>query len=394
MNLHEHQAKTLLRDYGLPIPQGGVAATPEEGAALAQVLGGERWAVKAQIHAGQRKQAGGIRFAESREAVSAAAGDLLGRTLVTGQTGRAGLLVKEVYVERAVEVEQEIYVAALVDRRAGRVTLVASPSGGEDVEASLAREEGLLRLAPEAGLTPSPAHFEALAGDLGLSGELAAQAAKLFDGLWRAFIETDASLIELNPLAVTRNGELAVLDVKMVLDDNALFRHPKLEALRDEEEADPQEREANRFEMNYVKLDGDIGLMVSGAGLCLATIDLIKKRGGEPANFMDIRPVASSAQIAEGMRILLRSPQVKVILVVAMGGGILRCDAIAEGVGEAFRSAERSLPIVFRGAGTAKEVGEMTLRNQGVPAAIVDDLGEAVDEALRLAQTPAKTGAA
>ena len=356
MNLHEHQAKTLLRDYGLPVPQGGVAATPEEGAALAQVLGGERWTVKAQIHAGQRKQAGGIRFAESREAVSAAAGDLLGKALVTGQTGRAGLLVKEVYVERTVEVEQEIYVAALVDRRAGRVTLVASPSGGEGVEASLARDEGLLRLAPEAGLAPRPAHFEALAGDLGLSGELAAQAAKLFDGLWRAFIETDASLIELNPLAVTRTGELAVLDVKMVLDDNALFRHPKLEALRDEEEADPQEREANRF--------GDelrqAGRRHRPNGLGRRLVpgdhrpDQEARRASRPTSWTSGQSPAA-AQIAEGMRILLRSPQVKVILVVAMGGGILRCDAIAEGVGEAFRSAERSLPIVFRGAGTAKE---------------------------------------
>ncbi len=387
MNLHEHQAKTLLRDYGLPVPQGGLATTPEEASALAQVLGGRSWAVKAQIHAGRRKQAGGVRFAEAREAVGEAARELLGRPLVTGQTGREGLLVKSVYVEKAAEVEREIYLAALVDRAAGRLTLIASPTGGEDVEAGLARAETLVQLSPEAGMAPETAHFAAMAEALGLSGDTAEAAVRVFAGVWKAFLELDASLIELNPLAVTKDGELAVLDVKMVLDDNALFRHPQLEALRDEDESDPQEREAHRFEMNYVRLDGDIGLMVTGAGLCLATIDMIKRRGGEPANFMDVRPVASGPQIAEGLGILLRSPRVRVILVNAMGGGILRCDTLAEGVAEAYRTSARKLPIVFRGAGTAKELGEMTLRNQGVPAAVFDDLGEAVDEALRLAKT-------
>ena len=389
MNLHEHQAKTLLRDYDLPIPKGGVATTPEEAAALAQVLGGKRWAVKAQIHAGQRKQAGGVRFAESREAVAAAARELLGQSLVTGQTGRAGLLVKSVYVEAAAQVEKEIYVAALVDRTAGRLTLVASPSGGEGVEASLAESENLVRLPAEAGMAPAPEHFAAMAGRLGLGADLADKAADVLSGIWRAFLDHDAALIELNPLAVTAEGDLAVLDAKMVLDDNALFRHPDLEALRDEDETDPQEREANRFELNYVKLDGDIGLMVTGAGLCLATIDLIKRRRGDPANFMDVRPVASGAQIAEGLRILLRAPQVKVVLVNTLGGGILRCDTMAEGVAEAYQTAERRLPIVFRAAGTAKEIAELTLRNQGIPAAIFDDMGEAVEEAVRLAKAGA-----
>ncbi|MDJ0943203.1 MAG: ADP-forming succinate--CoA ligase subunit beta [Kiloniellales bacterium] len=386
MNLHEHQAKSLLRDYGLPSPQGGVATTPEEASALAQVLGGRSWAVKAQIHAGRRKQAGGVRFAESRETVAEAARELLGRPLVTGQTGREGLLVTSVYVEKAVEIEREIYLAALVDRAAGCLTLIASPTGGEDVEAGLAAAEGLVRLSSDAGMDPEHTDFAAMAAGLGLAGEAAKAAAGVFAAVWKAFLAFDASLIELNPLAVTKSGELAVLDVKMVLDDNALFRHPELEALRDEDESDPQEREAHRFEMNYVRLDGDIGLMVTGAGLCLATIDMIKRRGGEPANFMDVRPVASGAQIAEGLGILLRSPRVRVILVNAMGGGILRCDTLAEGVAEAYRTSARKLPIVFRGAGTAKELGEMTLRNQGVPAAVFDDLGEAVDEALRLAQ--------
>ncbi len=387
MNLHEHQAKTLLRDYGLPVPQGGLATTPEEASALAQVLGGRTWAVKAQIHAGRRKQAGGVRFAGSREAVGEAARELLGRPLVTGQTGREGLLVRSVYVEKSAEVEREIYLAALVDRTVGRLTLIASPTGGAEVEAGLAKAESLVRLSPEAGMSPETAHFAAMAAALGLSGDTAEAAVEVFAEVWKAFLDLDASLIELNPLAVTKDGELAVLDVKMVLDDNALFRHPQLEALRDEDESDPQEREAHRFEMNYVRLDGDIGLMVTGAGLCLATIDMIKRRGGEPANFMDVRPVASGPQIAEGLGILLRSPRVRVILVNAMGGGILRCDTLAEGVAEAYRTSARKLPIVFRGAGTAKELGEMTLRNQGVPAAVFDDLGEAVDEALRLAKT-------
>lgn len=386
MNLHEHQAKALLSGFGLPIPEGSLATDPKGAAAYAERLGGKSWAVKAQIHAGQRKQAGGIRFAKTPAEVATAASELLGQKLVTGQTGREGLLVKSVYVEQSLEIEKEIYVAALVDRRKGCVTIVASPSGGTGVEVSLADAEGLIWLPVESSNEPTEADFAAMAKQLGLAANLTEELTRVFSALWKAFIDLDASLIELNPLAVTADGKLALLDVKMVLDDNALFRHPQLEELRDEGESDPQEREASRFELNYVKLDGDIGLMVTGAGLCLVTIDMIKRRGGEPANFMDIRPVATSAQIAEGLRILLRSPKVKAVLVNAMGGGILRCDTVAEGVAEAFKTADRKLPIVFRAAGTAKEISELTLRNQGIPATIVDDMGEAVSEALRLAQ--------
>jgi succinyl-CoA synthetase beta subunit len=384
VNLHEHQAKSLLSGFGVPVPTGVVATTAAEARQAAEQLGGERWVVKAQIHAGQRAAAGGVRLVGSPDDAASAAAELIGRKIVTGQTMREGLLVRKVYVEQACEVEREIYAALLVNRSMARIELVASPQGRATAEAVLADRESLIALPlGEAGLDAADA--ARLAEGLSLSPAQGDALASLIAGARRAFVETDASLIEFNPIAITTGGDVMVLDVKMTLDDNALGRHPELRELRDQDEIDPQEREADRYEHNYARMEGDIGLMTTGAGLGLALIDLIKEEGGEPANFMDTRPMASREQIAEGIHLLLRDKRVKVLLVVAIGGCILHCDTIAECVATAFRQAEGTLPVVFHAVGTGKEISEMTLRNQGVPAIFADSLEEAAHEAVRIA---------
>jgi succinyl-CoA synthetase beta subunit len=384
MNLHEYQAKALLRDYGLPIPKSGVAVTAEGAKARAKEVGGKGWAVKAQVHAGRRGKAGGVRIVDTPEAAGEAAAAMLGTRIVTEQTGRDGLPISKVCVEEALEVEREIYAAVLVNRARATVSVLVSAAGGEDVERSLARPDQVMEV--ELGGAAGDASTR-LGAFLGLSSETAAAVADILQRTRKAFIDFDASLIELNPLALTSDGGLAVLDVKMVLDDNALPRHPKLAELRDEEEAHPQELEAGRYDLNYVRLDGDIGLLVTGAGLGLAVLDLIKQGGGDAANFMDVRPVASRDEVAEGVRLLLEDARVKVVLVVAMGGGILRCDTIAEGLAEAVRRSGSALPVVYHAAGTGKEISEMTLRNQGFAVTLTDSIEEAAREALRLAQT-------
>ncbi|MDH3228712.1 MAG: ADP-forming succinate--CoA ligase subunit beta [Alphaproteobacteria bacterium] len=384
MNLHEYQAKTLLRDFGIPLPPGAVAATPDEAQARAGELAGNAWVLKAQVHAGERQAAGGVRMVKTPKEVAKAAADLLGTKIVTGQTGRDGLLVKKVYVEQACDVEREIYAALLVNRAQARIDVVASREGGADVERALARRESLIDLPiGETGLEESD--VARLAEGLGLSAEQGTAVAGVLAKARRAFVETDASLIEFNPLAITKTGEIVALDVKMVLDDNALGRHPELAELRDEDEIDPQEREADRYEHNYARLDGNIGLMTTGAGLGLAAIDLINEEGGEPANFMDTRPMASREQIAEGILLLLRDKRVRVVLVMAIGGGILHCDTIAEGIAAAFRQTGAKVPVVYHAAGTGKEISELTLRNQGIPAIFADSMEEAAHEAVRIA---------
>lgn len=384
MNLHEYQAKALLRDYGIPFPQGAVAATADEARDRAGELGGDAWVLKAQVHAGERQAAGGIRIVNTVDEVAKAATGLLGRKIVTGQTGREGLLVKKVYVEQACDVAREIYVALLVNRALARIDLVAAREGGEGVELALTRRESLVDVpVVESGL--ADADVKRLSEGLDLSAEQAGKVADIAARARKAFVETDASLIEFNPLAVTRTGDIIALDVKMVLDDNALARHPELAELRDEDELDPQEREADRYEHNYVRMDGNIGLMTTGAGLGLAAIDLIKDEGGEPANFMDTRPMASRQQIAEGILLLLRDKRVRVVLVMAIGGGILHCDTIAEGIATAFRQSGAKVPVVYYAAGTGKEISELTLRNQGIPAIFADSMEDAAHEAVRIA---------
>lgn len=386
MNLYEHEAKSVLRRFGLPAPEGAVCAEAAEAGRAAEKLGGARFAVKAQIRAGARAEAGGVRFAGGPKEAEDAARALLGARLATGQTTREGFMVGHVLVEPAQDIARELYAAAMIDRASGRLNAVLSGAGGTGVEDALKDPANLVRIEAELDPPPGPEAFTAAAGRLGLEGAAAGALPELMAGLCRAFVENDALLIEINPLAVTAAGALSVIGAKMVIDDNALFRRPEFAALRGGgAEADPQEIEAHGHELNYVKLDGSVGVMCTGAGMALAAIDLIREKGGEAANFMDIRPVASRAQVAEGVRLLLRNPNVKSIIVIAMGGGILRCDVIAEGVAEACRGSGARVPVVFRAAGTAKEIGELALRNQAAPVTVADSLGEAVEAAVRLA---------
>ena len=378
MNLHEYQAKALLSRYGVPSPKGMLAESAAEAAAATGALGGSSWAVKAQIHAGLRADAGGVQLVASPDSAVKTAEGLLGRRLVTPQTGAKGKLVRAVYVEEAVGTTQELYLAVLVDRGTGGVALIAAREGGNDIESRMAAApEKLLRLPVdlEAGLDEQAA--AGLAGKLGLEGALADQAVAVMQAICKAFGELDASLIEINPLAVTNDGALTALDVKMVLDDNALYRHQDLAALRDVDELNPTELEAERFALNFVQLDGDIGVMVNGAGLALATVDLLKQRGGEPADFMDIRPEASRAQVAEGFGLLLRNPNVKAILVNIYGGGILRCDTVAEGIAAACKAEGLRAPLVVRAAGTNGELARKILKSQGVAVTFAGTIGEA-----------------
>lgn len=384
MNLHEYQAKAVLRDYGFPFPKAGVAVTAEGATARAKEVGGSAWAVKAQVHAGRRGKAGGVRIVHSPEEAGQAAAEMLGTRIVTEQTGRDGLPIRKVYVEEALQVAREIYAAVLINRSQAKVSVIVSAKGGEDVETALTQSDQIFEM--ELNGAPDESQLARLAEFLGLPGDTAAAVADLLARAKRAFIELDASLIELNPLVLTTGGALAVLDVKMVLDDNALMRHPNLVQLRDEEEVDPQELEAGRYELNYVRLDGDIGVLVTGAGLGLAVLDLIKEGGGDTANFMDVRPVASRDQVAEGFRLLLTDARVSVVLVVAMGGGILRCDTIAEGLAAAIRRTGSPLPVVYHAAGTGKEISEMVLRNQGFAVTLTDSIEEAAHEALRISR--------
>ncbi len=384
MNLHEYQAKALLREYGMPSPQGALVSNAAEAATQAQALGGDTWVVKAQIHAGARAQAGGVRLVSSPEDAAAAARDMLGKHIVTAQTGPEGIAVKSVYVEMARNVAKEIYAAILVERKKASVVVLIGREGGKGVERTLARRETLFELpfgpdgAEQAGIT-------AMAEFLSIQQDQAEQVAEKLTQARRAFIELDARLIEINPLALTAEGDVEALDAKMIIDDNAIWRHPELEKLRDEDETHPQERAADRFEINYARADGDIGILTMGAGLGLATMDMVIDSGGRPANFMDVRPMATREQVSEGVRLLLDDERVKVILVMAVGGGLLHCDTIAEGLSSLFRKTGAAKPVVYYAAGTGKEISEMTLKNQGVPAAITASMEEAVEEAVRIA---------
>jgi succinyl-CoA synthetase beta subunit len=386
MNLHEYQAKDLLRRYGVKSPDGRLARTAEEAAAAAEALGGSKWAVKAQIHAGLRQDAGGVRLCDSAAEVKTAAADLLGRRLVTPQTGAKGKLVRSVYVEQAVAYDREIYLAALINRSVGRVALIAAGEGGSDIEARLAADpEKMLSLIidPQQGVDGAAA--QQLAAQLGLDGKAADQAVALAQALYKAFCDLDASLIEINPLVVSGDGDLLALDVKMVLDDNAQFRHADLAELRDEDEVDPAELEARHYNLNYVRLNGNIGVMVNGAGLALATVDLLKEQGGEPADFMDMRPEATRAQVTHGFKLLLRNPEVSAILVNIYGGGILRCDTVAEGIATACKEEGLKVPLIVRAAGTNGELARKILMSQGIPVTFAQTLGQATAKVVEAA---------
>ena len=388
MYVHEFQAKQLLSGYGVPAPRGALARSPEAARDAAREIGGAAWAVKAQILAGGRGKAGGVKIAESLDAVATESRVLLGSTLVTEQTGAAGRKVASVYVEERVAAARELYLAILVDRASGRVAFLTSTAGGEDIEEAVARDPACIdKLIVDPAAGPNDADLSATAADLGLDGAAAEAAVALMSGLYKAFFELDASLIEINPLALTETGELRAVDVKLTLDDNALFRHPELEALRDPDDLDPTEMEAARYEINYVKLGGDIGCMVNGAGLALATLDAIGRAGGEAADFMDVRPVATREQIATGFRLVLTNAKIKAILVNVFGGGILRCDTLAEGIAAAVRAHGLKVPLIVRAAGTNMEIAKKALVGQGIPVTFADDMAQAAELVVRAAKS-------
>lgn len=386
MKIHEFQAKTLLAPYGLPVPDGGIAIAPREAAEIAGRLQGRGVMVKAQIHAGGRKHAGGIRSVDGPEAAEAAAGALLGSMLATAQTGPEGLKVRSVLVETAITVVRELHLALLIESSSGEVILIGSAKGGADIEEQAA--SGTVRVNQLRLGTGREPRLDAVAqfvADLALEGSLHDQGCALIDGIRRAFVELDASLIEINPLAVTETGTLMALDVKMVLDDNALFRHADLAALRDEDEADLVDLQAQRHQLNYVQLDGDIGMVANGAGLGLATLDMVVAAKGRPANFMDIRTTARSLDIAHGFRLLLDNPATRAILINVHGGGMQPCDAVAEGLGIAMRRTGRSLPLVVRFAGNNADFARSRLRNFGCAVTDCPDMWTAAAKAVALA---------
>jgi succinyl-CoA synthetase beta subunit len=387
MNIHEYQAKDLLAKFGVPVPAGYPAMTVEEAVAAAEKLPGPLWVVKAQIHAGGRGKGkfkelgpdakGGVRLAHSIDEVREHASEMLGKTLVTIQTGAAGKQVQRLYITDGVDIEKEFYLALLVDRASGRIAIVASTEGGMDIEAvahDTPDKIDTLTIDPATGLMPH--HGRAVAAALGLTGDLARQAANVLAKLYDAFLGTDASQIEINPLAITGDGQLMVLDAKVGFDSNAMFRHEDLEALRDLSEEDPMEIEASKYDLAYIKLDGDIGCMVNGAGLAMATMDIIKLEGGEPANFLDVGGGASKEKVTAAFKIILSDPTVKGIL-VNIFGGIMKCDIIADGIVAAAREVNIGVPLVVRLEGTNVAEGKAILANSGLPIVAANDLGDA-----------------
>ena len=387
MNIHEYQAKELLAKFGVPVPAGHAAMNVDEAVEAAGKLPGPLWVVKAQIHAGGRGKGkfkelgeeakGGVRLAKSIEEVRGHAEEMLGNTLVTVQTGPDGKQVQRLYVTDGVDIEKEFYLALLVDRETGRVAVVASTEGGMDIEQVAHDSPEKIRtitIDPATGLMPH--HGRSVADALGLDGDLAKQARNVLAKLYDAFLGTDASQIEINPLAVTGDDQLLVLDAKVGFDSNAMFRHKDLAGLRDESEEDPMELEASKHDLAYIKLDGEIGCMVNGAGLAMATMDIIKMSGGEPANFLDVGGGASKEKVTAAFKIILSDPSVKGIL-VNIFGGIMRCDTIAEGIVAAAREVSLEDPLVVRLEGTNVDKGKAILAESGLPIVSADDLGDA-----------------
>ncbi|HXW74856.1 MAG TPA: ADP-forming succinate--CoA ligase subunit beta [Steroidobacteraceae bacterium] len=386
MNLHEHQAKDLFRSYGIPVPAGRVAATPNEAVEAAGTLGGSVWVVKAQVHAGGRGKAGGVRLVRSHDEVRTAAADLLGKPLVTQQTGPEGLPVTRVYVEAGSQIAREIYLSLTLNRERSRIALIASAAGGMDIE-EVAREtpEKILSTTvhPAAGLQAYQARE--LAFGLRLGGPLIAEFQSLAAALYRLYLEKDLSLVEVNPLIVTRNGALVALDAKINIDANALFRHPELAQLRDTSQEDPMERRAAEHDLNYVSLDGNIACMVNGAGLAMATMDLIKLHGGQPANFLDVGGGATSERVTAAFELILSNTRVRAVL-VNIFGGIVRCDLIAEGVINAVKKVGVKVPVVVRLEGTNADKARALLAESGLAITPAADLTDAARKVVALAK--------
>ena len=383
MNIHEYQAKEVLRGFGVAVPKGGVAYTPDEAVKVAEELGGPVWVVKSQIHAGGRGKGGGVKLAKSVDEVKQLADEMIGMTLVTHQTGPEGKEVGRVYVEEGCDIARELYLGLLIDRVTSRVTIMASTEGGMEIEEVAAKTpEKILKVAIDPACGMQAFHARKIAFGLGLEGNQIKSAVKFLMAMYKAFEQLDASIVEINPLVVTGVGDIIALDAKMNFDDNALFRHKDIAELRDESEEDPTELEAAKFDLNYVKLDGNIGCMVNGAGLAMATMDIIKLYGGEPANFLDVGGGASRERVTAAFKLILSDPNVEGLL-VNIFGGIMRCDVIAEGVVAAAREISLTVPLVVRLAGTNVELGKKILEESGLPIIAADDLGDAAEKAVK-----------
>ena len=387
MNIHEYQAKLLLGEFQVPVAQGKVAFSPEEAVTAAESLGGPVWVVKSQIHAGGRGKGrfkesdsgdqGGVRIVKSIDEVRSNAAQMLGKTLVTHQSGPDGKTVNRIYIEQGSKIARELYLSCLVDRSSARVAFICSTEGGMDIEAVAAETpEKIITLTIDPASGYMPHHGRSIAFGLGLSGKQVKQCVALIGNLYRAVLAKDMSLLEINPLVVTEEGDLLVLDAKVNFDSNALYRHPDIQELRDLDEEDPAEVEASEYDLNYIKLDGVIGCMVNGAGLAMATMDIIKLYGSEPANFLDVGGGASKEQVMNAFKILLADPKVEGIL-VNIFGGIMRCDIIAEGIVAAAKEMAIEAPLVVRLEGTNVEVGKKILRESGLAIIPADNLADA-----------------
>ncbi len=380
MKIHEYQGKEILRQFGVPVPRGIPAFTVQEAVEAAQKLGGPVWVVKAQIHAGGRGKGGGVELARSIDEVRELAGRMLGMQLVTHQTGPQGQKVRRLYIEEGADIGKEFYVSVVTDRATQKVAFIASSEGGMDIEEVAAHTpEKIVKIFvdPLVGLTEAQARE--LAEGIGMSGPTVDEAVTLFQNLYRCYMETDASLLEINPLNRDSKGHLIALDAKFNFDSNALFRHPEIVALRDLDEEDPAEIEASKHDLAYISLDGNIGCLVNGAGLAMATMDTIKLFGGEPANFLDVGGGATAEKVTEAFKIMLKNPNVKAIL-VNIFGGIMRCDVIATGVITACRAVDLNVPLVVRMKGTNEDLGKQMLADSGLPIISADTMAEAAQK--------------
>ena len=385
MNLHEYQSKKLFAEYGIPVPAGQVADTPEAAIKAAQTIGGDLWVVKAQVHAGGRGKAGGVKLARSMDEVRDFAAGMLGKQLVTHQSGPEGLPINVVYVEEGSQIARELYLSMLVDRESSRIAFIASEAGGMDIEkvaAETPEKIFTVTISPDAGLQGYQARQ--LCFGLNLDKEQSKQFTRLIQNLYRLYQESDASLVEINPLIVTKAGDVVALDGKINIEENALFRQKKLVSWRDESQEDPQEREAAQHDLNYVSLDGNIACMVNGAGLAMATMDLIKLHGGEPANFLDVGGGATPERVSEAFKLILANPKVDAIL-VNIFGGIVRCDEIARGVISAVKEVGVKVPVVVRLQGTNVDKGRALLAESGLDIIAANDLTDAAQKVVAAA---------
>ncbi len=380
MNIHEYQAKQVLGSYGVPVPRGHVAFSADEAVKAAEELGGPVWVVKAQIHAGGRGKGGGVKLVKSIDEVRAEATRMLGMTLVTHQTGPEGKEVGRVYIEEGSDIARELYLSALVDRATSRISFIASTEGGMDIEEVAEKTpEKIITISVDPASGISGHHGRQIAFALGLEGDQVKQATKLIADLYDAVVEKDMSLLEINPLVVTGAGDLICLDAKVNFDSNALYRQPDIVELRDLAEEDPAEIEASKYDLSYIKLDGKIGCMVNGAGLAMATMDIIKLYGSEPANFLDVGGGATKEKVTEAFKIILSDDNVEGIL-VNIFGGIMRCDIIAEGVIAAAKELSLDVPLVVRLEGTNVELGKEMMANSGLPIIPADNLNDAAEK--------------